>query len=43
VSSKFAPEEIERIDNQRQPGESRAACVRRLVMETISKKAAKIE
>jgi hypothetical protein len=38
VSSKFAPEEIERIDRQRQPGESRAACVRRLVMEIIRMK-----
>jgi hypothetical protein len=36
VSSKFTPEEIERIDKQRQPGESRAACVRRLVMVTMN-------
>jgi hypothetical protein len=35
VSGKFAPEEIERIDKQRQPNESRAACVRRLVMEIV--------
>jgi hypothetical protein len=35
VSSKFAPEEIEQLDQQRQPGESRAACVRRLVMWVI--------
>jgi hypothetical protein len=35
VSSKFAPGEIEQIDQQRQPGESRAACVRRLVMWVI--------
>jgi hypothetical protein len=35
VSSKFELGEIERIDKQRQPGESRAACVRRLVLEII--------
>jgi hypothetical protein len=38
VSSKFAPEEIERIDRQRQPNESRAACLRRLVMGIIRMK-----
>jgi hypothetical protein len=38
VSSKFAPEEITYIDKQRQPNESRAACVRRLVMAIIRMK-----
>jgi hypothetical protein len=38
VSSKFAPEEITCIDKQRQPNESRAACVRRLVMGIMKNK-----
>jgi hypothetical protein len=38
VSSKFAPEEIKRLDKERQPKESRAACVRRLVLGVILKK-----
>jgi hypothetical protein len=35
VKTRFTPEEITCIDKQRQPGESRAACVRRLVMEIV--------
>jgi hypothetical protein len=36
VKARFTPEEIERLDLLRQPGESRAACIRRLVLAALS-------
>jgi hypothetical protein len=38
VKTRFTPEEITCIDKQRQPNESRAACVRRLVMGIMKNK-----
>jgi hypothetical protein len=35
VKARFTPEEIERLDLLRQPNESRAACVRRIVLATL--------
>jgi hypothetical protein len=38
IKARFTPEEAQRLDKQRQPNESRAACVRRLVMAIINEK-----
>jgi hypothetical protein len=38
VKARFTPDEIAHIEAARQPNESRAACVRRLVMEIIKNK-----
>jgi hypothetical protein len=43
VSSKFSAQEIERIEAERQPGESRAACVRRLVLATLEQQVQEVE
>jgi hypothetical protein len=32
---RLTPDDAQRLDKQRKPGESRAACVRRLVMEIV--------
>jgi hypothetical protein len=37
VSGAFTPAEIARIENARQPGESRAACIRRLVLAALER------
>jgi hypothetical protein len=36
VKSRFTPDEAQHLDLLRQPGESRAACVRRLVLAALS-------
>jgi hypothetical protein len=38
VKARFAPDEVQRFDLLRKPNESRAACLRRLVMEIIRMK-----
>jgi hypothetical protein len=38
AKARFTPAEIARIEAARKPGESRAACIRRLVMEVIAVK-----
>jgi hypothetical protein len=38
IKARFTPDEAQRLDKQRKPNESRAACVRRLVMEIINEK-----
>jgi hypothetical protein len=37
VSGAFTPAEIARIEAVRQPGESRAACIRRLVLAALER------